>query len=74
MPVVNCRACGNPFHGGLNEPLCPVCKEKEIEMFQVVRAYIRDHPSAKLDEIAEATGIDERVILRFIKQGRVLTK
>jgi hypothetical protein len=27
-----------------------------------------------MDEIAEATGIDERVILRFIKQGRVLTK
>jgi uncharacterized Zn finger protein (UPF0148 family) len=74
MPAMNCRACGTPFQGGINDHLCPPCREKEVEMFQKVRDYIREHPAAKVDEIAEGTEVDERVILRFINQGRLKTK
>jgi hypothetical protein len=74
MPVMNCRACGNPFNGGLNEPLCQSCKEREIQMFQKVRDYLREHPTATVEEIAEGTEVDSRIIMRFINQGRLRKK
>lgn len=74
MAVVNCKACGAPFNGGLMDALCPDCKRKEVETFQKVRDYLRNNPSAKVDDIADATGIDETIILRFINQGRILKR
>ena len=48
--------------------------EEEVEHFQKIRNYIRDNPGANAEEIAMATGIDERVIFKFIAQGKLVKK
>ncbi len=74
MPVINCKKCGTPYSPAIGDVVCQVCKEEEIAVFHRVREYIRAHPGATVDDIAIATGIDERAILRFINQGRLLKR
>ena len=49
-------------------------KKKEMEDFQKIREYIRVNPGSNADDIALGTGIDERTIVRFIAQGKLLRR
>lgn len=49
-------------------------QEVEQEQFQKIREHIRNNPGATADEIADATGIDERVIFRFISSGKLVKR
>ncbi len=70
----NCIRCGRPFvyYGG--KPICPECKEELERDFLKVYNYLRDHPRARIKEVAEETGVDEEDILDFIDEGRIETK
>lgn len=69
----NCPECDRLFaYVGRN--LCPQCIEKEEEEFRVVRNYVRDHPGATVFDTAEATGVDEEKILRFLREGRLISR
>lgn len=74
MHSVNCEACGVTVSVPLGTVLCNACKIQEIEVFRKVRDYVWDHPGCNAKEIAKETGIDERVLLRFIRQGRLKIK
>ncbi|MGI5921536.1 MAG: TIGR03826 family flagellar region protein [Syntrophomonadaceae bacterium] len=64
----NCPQCGRLFaYQGKN--LCQKCLEKEDDEYIIVRRYVRDHPGASVFEVADATGVDEQDILRFLKDG-----
>jgi len=41
------------------------------EMFIKVRDYLYEHPKANVMEASEGTGVEEEVILEFLKQGRL---
>lgn len=75
MPELrNCPECGRVFaYTGLRN-LCPQCIEEEEKKFVKVRQYLRDHSGASVFEVAEATGVKEEVILRFLREGRLKTK
>lgn len=69
----NCPQCDRLFvYRGRN--LCPQCLEKEEEEFMLVRRYVRDHPGATVFETAEATGVSEEKILRFLREGRLVSR
>jgi len=70
MSLRNCIVCGKLC---LDNPsrMCPDCVAKEHEAEDMVARYIRDKGKTTITEIHEATGVEEKVILRMIKQGRV---
>lgn len=70
MDMRNCKTCGKVF-ASLGERVCPDCKQKEDEMFVVVKEYIYDHPKASITEVSEETGVDESIILRYMREGRI---
>ncbi|BCV25532.1 MerR family transcriptional regulator [Gelria sp. Kuro-4] len=72
MEVRNCPRCGKMFaYSGFK--LCPACRREEENLFAQVESYLRTHPGANLEAVAEGTGIDKEIILDFIRNGRLVT-
>lgn len=73
MDIINCRMCGKIFRSG-GSKVCPVCVEEMEKQLLVIRDYIDEHPDANVSEVSEATDIDEKVILEFIRDSRLELK
>jgi len=70
MEVRNCPECGKVFTY-IRTNLCPECQKKDDEDFRVVRAFIARNPGANVATVSEQTGISEKKIFRYIKEGRL---
>lgn len=72
--LANCARCGNVFVKTIRD-ICESCYKEEEKLFEKVYAFIRkkQNRSASLHEVHEATGVPEKVIIRFIKEGRLRT-
>lgn len=66
-----CGSCKHLFHYITGPVVCPKCRTIEDEKFKVVKEYLRRHPGANLPEIHEETGVDTKLILRFIRDERL---
>lgn len=64
-----CKTCGRIFQGYGKQ--CPDCVEEEDRQYNLVRDYVWAHPGASMYEIVEETEVDPKLILRFLKEGRV---
>lgn len=73
LSLRNCVECGALFASS-GATRCPGCIEREEEAFETVRAYLMGRSTATVDEICEATGVPHAVILKFLKQGRLLAQ
>lgn len=70
MRLAKCKWCGKPFQSfGIH--FCPQCVQELDEQYKPVRDYIYDHPHACIEEVMEATGVDQRVILYYLRDGRL---
>ncbi|HBE79157.1 MAG TPA: MerR family transcriptional regulator [Firmicutes bacterium] len=70
MDIRNCKRCGNIYHYN-GTGVCNNCTEQEQKDFSVVRDYLFEHPNSPAAEINMATGIELKVISRFLKEGRL---
>ncbi|MDR3238906.1 MAG: hypothetical protein LBT44_02310 [Clostridiales bacterium] len=70
MEVINCPQCGKVFTK-IKNPLCPACEKKEEAMFHRLKDFIDENPSCHLKELAETTQVSPKLILRFIREGRL---
>jgi len=71
MPdLKNCPKCGK-LYVYTGRFLCPACIAAEEEEFQKIKEYLLEHRGANVLEVAQATGIEEEVIIKFIKKGRI---
>jgi len=70
MDLRNCKLCNGLFIYQGN-PVCPKCMSEMDGYFQTVSQYIEEHPEATIGEIAEETGVEEKIILRFLHEGRL---
>ena len=69
--IRNCRKCGRIFqYDGFNRN-CERCRKNEEEEFRKVREYIYDHPKATISEVSEETDVEEELILKYLRQGRL---
>ncbi len=68
--VQQCRQCGRIFTS-LGSDTCPACAEEIDEYFRKVKNYIYDHPDANVTEISEGVKVPEKLVLRFLKEGRL---
>lgn len=71
MEVKSCKKCGKIFQYITGAPICPKCKKDEEELFQVVKAYLRENRGATMEEVCQATGASIKMIERYLKDGRL---
>ena len=74
MAFYNFLKCEKVFIQNGKEQVCKSCQDAEVEQFKLVAIFLRDNPRATLDDIRRGTGIEEKVILRFLKEGRLSVK
>jgi hypothetical protein len=68
--VETCRDCGRLF-GFLPRGICIECQDLREERFQTVKEYLREHPGASVLTTATATGVEEGLIVGWIREGRL---
>lgn len=68
----NCSSCGKVFISINNSRICADCREKEEKWEKEIIEYVRDHPKCPIPEIVEATGVQEQVVRRMIREGRFI--
>jgi hypothetical protein len=70
MNLTNCQECGGVM---VTNPsgMCLTCLRNEELAEDKVAEYLRETVRASIDEIAKATGVKAKVILRMIQRGRV---
>jgi len=51
--------------------LCAECRNKEREALAAVTESLRDEPGQTVEELSENTGVEETLILKFIREGKV---
>jgi flagellar operon protein (TIGR03826 family) len=73
MNVKNCPECGKLFMVNPSG-MCPECYEKEEIYEHKIGEFLREHGKASVEEIHQATGVKEKIILRMLKSGRLLTE
>lgn len=70
MNLTNCQECGGVMVANPSG-LCQICLRNEELAEDKVAEYLRETARASLDEIAKATGVKTKVILRMLKRGRI---
>lgn len=68
----NCKRCGKLFVK-MNKAICPECLEQEEEDFEKVKKYLDDNPTATINQVSRETEVSEKMIRKFIEEGRLLT-
>ena len=71
MDVRLCRRCKKMFQYISGPEVCPKCKQKEEEMFEAVKEYLRNNPGASMTIISDETGVPVSLIESFLRQGRL---
>lgn len=71
MDVRTCRDCKRIFNYLSGPILCPACKEKLEDKFQVVKKYIEEHRGASMPEVAEECDVDIQQIRRWLREERL---
>ncbi|MCT4585976.1 MAG: flagellar protein [Peptostreptococcaceae bacterium] len=72
MELINCKKCGRTFGSTDGEQFCKKCREVELdELFKVVRDYLYANPGASVEEVHDKTGIEKRVIIKFLRDERI---
>ncbi|MCL6589538.1 MAG: hypothetical protein K6U80_06250 [Firmicutes bacterium] len=70
MDIRNCKRCNKIFRSD-GSGVCPECSPQEQEDFSKIRDYLFSHPNSSIIDVKLATGIDVKVISRFLKDGRI---
>lgn len=70
MSIRNCKKCSR-IYADDNFDLCPICRNSDAEEFKIVKDFLYDHPGADIQTVAEATGVDTKKIMRFLRDGKL---
>ncbi|SFD11522.1 hypothetical protein [Butyrivibrio sp. YAB3001] len=74
MSVQSCKRCHILFQYSETGPqLCPNCTKQDEADFDVVRQYLNEHPFSSGQEVNQATGISLESILRWLREGRLIS-
>lgn len=65
-----CKYCGTIFQY-MGNVFCPKCLREMDEKFSIVKNFLYENPGASVARISEDTGIDEKMILYFLREGRL---
>ena len=71
--LANCPRCGAIFAKIKIRDMCQACFQEEEKLFEKVYEFIRrkENRTATIEQVIEATGVDEDLIYKYIKNGRL---
>lgn len=72
MSIANCPRCGKVFNKTAGASICQPCVDAEEEAFQKVYAFLKENLEATVPEIQYATDVEEKLILKFLEDGRLM--
>jgi len=73
MKLSNCILCGKMFQpGGRNAKHCAECHEEHERMLRMVKDIIIENPGLTAQEVSEKSGASYRMIIEWIKEGRII--
>jgi len=72
LELKNCSWCGKVFAHPVDN-VCPKCRQEEEEDFEKVYEYLKKERNASIDDAHEATGVEKRRIIKFVRQGRFIS-
>lgn len=73
LDLRNCKSCGRAYqYDGVT--LCTRCRKNSDEAYAKVKEYLYDNPGASVGEVSEATEVNEKTILKFLREGRLEIK
>lgn len=72
--LANCPKCNGLFVKTQLRTVCNNCYKEEEQAYEKVYKFLkkRENRKAELDVVVEKTGVSKDVILKFIRQGRIL--
>jgi len=72
--LANCIRCDTVFAKSIQE-ICQACHLEEERAFETVYRFLmkRENREAILQEIVQATNVEEEIIIKFIKEKRLRT-
>ncbi|PAV31075.1 hypothetical protein CIL05_04700 [Virgibacillus profundi] len=72
--LANCSRCNTVFVKGVRD-ICQNCYKEEEKAFDIVYRFLRQRKNreATMVEIVKATGVEEELIIKFIKENRLRT-
>ncbi|WP_062354109.1 TIGR03826 family flagellar region protein [Bacillus kwashiorkori] len=73
MGLENCANCGQLFVKNSIRDICENCYREEEAAFEKVNVFLkkRENRTASMVQIINETGVEEALILKFIKKGRI---
>ncbi|WP_167957565.1 MerR family transcriptional regulator [Anaerosporobacter faecicola] len=67
-----CKRCKHAFtYYGFGYEYCPVCKQIDEDDYLKVKDYIYEHGISKIIDVVRATGVEEKVITNYLREGRL---
>lgn len=69
----NCPTCNGIFVKNQFRDVCEACWKEEEKAYETVYQYMRkrENRAATMTQVIEATGIEEDLLLKFIRNGRI---
>ncbi|MBP3040166.1 hypothetical protein J9303_11780 [Bacillaceae bacterium Marseille-Q3522] len=71
--LANCPRCGAVFVKSQFRDLCPDCWREEEEAYETIYHFLRkrENRAATIQQVVKGTGVEESLILKFIRTGRL---
>ncbi len=69
-PVESCKGCGGLF-AFLPRGYCADCIDLRERRYQDVREWLLDNRGASVADAAQSTGVEESLIMAFVREGRL---
>lgn len=69
----NCSKCGRLFVKLSTRDVCESCYREEERQFERVYAFLRrrENRTATMAQVVDATGVEEKLITKWIREGRL---
>ncbi|SOC34953.1 TIGR03826 family flagellar region protein [Ureibacillus acetophenoni] len=71
--IRNCPSCGEFFNYTGIRDICHKCAQNEEDMYQIVYRFLRkrENRAATVERIVEATGVQEELLYKWVRKGRL---
>ncbi|MDZ5471944.1 TIGR03826 family flagellar region protein [Bacillus sp. 31A1R] len=71
--LMNCPKCDEIFVKNQFRDICQKCWKEEEKDYETVYQFLRkrENRAATMEQVVEETGVEEDIILKFIRQGRL---